>query len=347
MGAATGGDPLRGALSGAAGQYLGSKFGAMGGEGAVGTGMAEAGKSFGNMMAAGYDPRTAIIGGGLSGLAAGLLGRQSGPRKSPSETVLGGLKAGAGQEGLYSPGVSDSGMTGGGLSPYSLSGNSTTDMTAPNYELTGQTQPEGGLNALKADIAPSVGQTPTTTSATPSGGLSSILGGNTPMKVMAGMQLLGALQGAPQPVQQAVSSMSPAQQEYFNRPSVTWNWDQLQKDAASSGQDLSSYMAQNWNKVTSGQYNNPVEPRKLARGGALNAMALGGRSDTIDAKLSPGEYVMDAETLALLGNGSTESGAKKMDQMRSAIRAHKGKALARGKISPNAKSPLAYMKGVA
>jgi hypothetical protein len=119
----------------------------------------------------------------------------------------------------------------------------------------------------------------------------------------------------------------------------------MQRDAASSGQDLNAYLAQNWNKVTAGQYNNPATPTKLARGGALNAMALGGRSDTIDAKLSPGEYVMDAETLALLGNGSTDTGAKKMDQMRSAIRAHKGKALARGKISPNAKSPLAYMQG--
>ncbi len=76
-------------------------------------------------------------------------------------------------------------------------------------------------------------------------------------------------------------------------------------------------------------------------------MDLGGRADTVNAQLSVGEYVMDAETLALLGNGSVESGAKKMDQMREAIRAHKGKALAQGKISPNAKSPLAYLKGVA
>lgn len=341
VGAATGGDPLRGALQGAAGQYLGSKFGAMGGEGAVGTGMAEAGKNFGNMMAAGYDPRTAAIGGGLSGLAAGMMGRPPGPTKSPSETVLGGLRAGTGQEGLYSTGISEPGMTGGGLDPYSLTGSSTTDMSSPNYELTGEAAPQGGLNAVKADMAPSVG----TAQATPStGGLSGLMSGNTPMKVMAGMQLLGALQGAPQPVQQAVSSMSPAQQEYFNRPSITWNWDQMQKDAAASGQDLSSYMSQNWNKVTGGQYNNPP---KLARGGALNAMALGGRSDTIDAKLSPGEYVMDAETMALLGNGSVGAGAKKMDELRSSIRAHKGKALARGKISPNAKSPLAYMKGVA
>jgi hypothetical protein len=53
---------------------------------------------------------------------------------------------------------------------------------------------------------------------------------------------------------------------------------------------------------------------------------------------------MDAETVAMLGDGSTGEGARRLDQMRSALRAHKGKALARGKFSPNAKSPLAYLK---
>ena len=34
-----------------------------------------------------------------------------------------------------------------------------------------------------------------------------------------------------------------------------------------------------------------------------------------------------------------------LDKMRREIRAQKGKALARGKISPDAKSPLAYLRG--
>jgi hypothetical protein len=61
--------------------------------------------------------------------------------------------------------------------------------------------------------------------------------------------------------------------------------------------------------------------------------------------LSDGEYVIDAETVALLGNGSTRAGAAMLDQMRQGIRQQKGKALAKGKFSPDAKSPLAYMKG--
>lgn len=70
-----------------------------------------------------------------------------------------------------------------------------------------------------------------------------------------------------------------------------------------------------------------------------------GRSDDIDAKLSDGEYVLTAEDVALLGDGSSEAGARRLDEFRRSLRKHKGGALARGKISPNAKSPMAYLKG--
>jgi hypothetical protein len=77
----------------------------------------------------------------------------------------------------------------------------------------------------------------------------------------------------------------------------------------------------------------------------LSQGAGDGRSDSIEARLSDGEYVIDAETVALLGNGSTKAGAAMLDQMRQGVRQQKGRALAKGKFSPNAKSPLAYMKG--
>jgi len=80
---------------------------------------------------------------------------------------------------------------------------------------------------------------------------------------------------------------------------------------------------------------------RFVRGGGT------GRSDEIDAKLSDGEYVIDAETVAMLGDGSSKAGAKRLDEMRAEIRKHKGKTLARGKFSPDAKSPLTYLKGVA
>jgi hypothetical protein len=85
-----------------------------------------------------------------------------------------------------------------------------------------------------------------------------------------------------------------------------------------------------------------------ARGGPLSSAVNGpgtGRSDSIDAKLSDGEYVIDAETVALLGDGSSKAGAAKLDQFRANIRKQKGAALAKGKISPDAHSPDRYLMG--
>ena len=78
--------------------------------------------------------------------------------------------------------------------------------------------------------------------------------------------------------------------------------------------------------------------------GGLKSLAHDGRSDHIPAMLSDGEYVIDAETVALLGNGSNEAGANRLEGMRQEVRKQKGKALAKGKFSSNAKSPLSYIK---
>lgn len=69
-----------------------------------------------------------------------------------------------------------------------------------------------------------------------------------------------------------------------------------------------------------------------------------GRSDDIPARLSDGEYVWDAETVALLGDGSTDEGARRLDALRKKLRMHKGKNLAKGKFSANAKKPEDYLR---
>ena len=67
-----------------------------------------------------------------------------------------------------------------------------------------------------------------------------------------------------------------------------------------------------------------------------------GQSDDIPALLADGEYVFDADTVAQLGNGSSDAGAKFLDHFRQAVREHKRSAPV-DKIPPKA-SPLAYMK---
>lgn len=69
-----------------------------------------------------------------------------------------------------------------------------------------------------------------------------------------------------------------------------------------------------------------------------------GRSDHVQAVLSPGEFVQDAETVSLLGNGDNDAGARGFEAIRKEIRKHKGKALAQGKFSPNAQSPAKLAK---
>ena len=67
-----------------------------------------------------------------------------------------------------------------------------------------------------------------------------------------------------------------------------------------------------------------------------------GQSDDIPAMLADGEYVFDADTVAALGNGSSDAGAKLLDHFRETLREHKRSAPT-DKIPPKA-SPLAYMK---
>ena len=90
----------------------------------------------------------------------------------------------------------------------------------------------------------------------------------------------------------------------------------------------------------------PGKTPGMARGGDFAVKGPGdGRSDSIPARLSDGEYVMDAEPVALLGDGSSKAGAQKLDKFRVNLRKQKGRNLAQGKFSVKAKRPEAYLAG--
>ena len=79
------------------------------------------------------------------------------------------------------------------------------------------------------------------------------------------------------------------------------------------------------------------------RGSAVHG-AGDGQSDDIPAMLADGEYVIDAETVAQIGNGSTKAGAQALDKFRESIRAHKRSAPV-NKIPPKTKALTSYLKG--
>jgi hypothetical protein len=348
-GAATGQGFLKGATQGALGQMAGNAISGMGGSGAMGTGLKAGGTQFGNMLAAGYDPKTAALSGGLSGIAAGMSAKPTNVEKTglglkPSDAVVQGLKMPESYSGVPEAGLSTANLSGMPKYTGGDSYNVNYGLTNPSSLVTqGMAVTDGGSGlTIPSSVSAPVGSVSTP------GILSNLNLGNVGSLAM----LASGLSSAPPAAQQAVQAMSPQQQEYFNRPSVVWDWDKMQQDASASGLDLGQYMSRNWDKVASGGYNSTAAP-KFARGGALSAIANfangagSGRADTIDAKLSDGEYVMDAETVAMLGDGSSKEGAKRLDKMRENLRAHKGKMLSKGKISPNAKSPLSYLKGAA
>lgn len=109
-----------------------------------------------------------------------------------------------------------------------------------------------------------------------------------------------------------------------------------------------------FSNVPQGAPNTSTAYTGYAEGGAAGtghrgSFAVGGpgdgRDDKIPALLSDGEYVMDAETVAMLGNGSSKAGADALDKFRVAVRKHKGRDLAKGKFSAKAKKPEQYLKG--
>ena len=100
-----------------------------------------------------------------------------------------------------------------------------------------------------------------------------------------------------------------------------------------------------FNYVPQGAPNTSKAYTGYAKGGFAVEGPGDGREDKIPAMLSDGEYVIDAETVALLGNGSNKAGANMLDQFRVNVRKHKGRELARGGFSAKAKRPEHYLAG--
>ena len=130
----------------------------------------------------------------------------------------------------------------------------------------------------------------------------------------------------------------------FNRQSTPFQGDP--RRYGMGGQQFNGWYSGN----SIGKPEGFAEGGGVMRGGLEAAMGSrfvqgpgGAREDKIPAMLSNNEYVLTAEEMALLGDGDPEAGAKRMDQMRANLRKHKGGALARGKISPNAKAPHQYL----
>lgn len=311
---------LQGAVQGAGGQLLKNLAPAVPGgpKNTLDAVLQSGAKVTGDMLTAGYDPKDAIVGGAT----AGIFGGAKQYFKKPSETVVSQIKeTEITPEGVEEISIDDLSVDNNPLLP----GDSVAVLPGDTALLPGDTTPKTGFFGKALNYA-------------------------TENPVEAGLLGLTALSAfeAPDDILEAAGSLSADQQEYFNRPSVSWDWDSLRRDANNKNMSLSAFMATEWPTITSGKYDN-TGGTGYNQGGPLSYIRGKGtgRSDEIPAYLSDGEYVIDAETVSMLGDGSNKAGASVLDKMREEIRSHKGKKLVKGKFSADAKSPLQYIKGVA
>jgi len=87
-------------------------------------------------------------------------------------------------------------------------------------------------------------------------------------------------------------------------------------------------------------------PEFYSEGGLKHRYVQGdgdGTSDSVPAMLANGEFVIPADVVSSLGNGSNDSGSKVLDEFMKVIREHKSKHDA-DKLPPDSKGPLAYLE---
>ncbi len=157
---------------------------------------------------------------------------------------------------------------------------------------------------------------------------------------------LAALGGLSEQDQMAISQADAS--GIFDQTTSQYDFVKMRGEANQRGMTLTQFLGSPFFRNDQSKYylNDTV---MVARGGIMDAPGYvngpgNGRDDVINARLSDGEYVIDAESVSMLGDGSNAAGAEMLDDMRKKLRMHKGKVLAKGEFSPDAKSPLEYMR---
>lgn len=157
---------------------------------------------------------------------------------------------------------------------------------------------------------------------------------------------LAALGGLSEQDQMAISQADAG--GIFDQTTSQYDFVKMRGEANQRGMTLGQFLGSPFFRNDQSKYylNDTV---MAARGGIMDAPGYvngpgNGRDDVINARLSDGEYVIDAESVSMLGDGSNAAGAEMLDDMRKKLRMHKGKVLAKGEFSPDAKSPLEYMR---
>jgi len=291
---------------------------------------------------------TGVLAPGLGSAIGSTLGGAVGADLSPAWT-------GALGNGLLGAGLGA--LTGGGTGALlgGLSGGLTGYMSSPGDSLP--TVAKGGMGPdIPAGFTPPSGSS---SSGFSLGDTGAALKAAVPILALAG-GLGGLGKGSSKPATSSIEQQEAEARnnEPLSRVRMTKQRRPMPRDLRNYGRSGSKEYAFFSGNALPEEYADggdvaPAFAEDLSPGGYTSAMTEDGhtgnqapgdgRADTMPALVSNNEYIFDAESVALLGNGSPDAGAEALDEFRRNLRKHKGRALARGEISPDALAPEQYL----
>jgi hypothetical protein len=267
---------------------------------------------------------------------------------------------------------------GGSASPASMGASGSKDLYGPAYNPAGELQVGGTMQKLlESGSVPNVdGGTYSATPAAPvaasaqAAGESGMFSGlvdkwnnaSLPTKLAigaGGALLLGGMGGDKKPTGGSAQSINPSYPASWNQPLQTAS--EIGGLTPSTNPYIGDLTKYGYGAAQGGQGREHEFIRYAANGGAMRGGALshavdmrrggrtkgpgGGQDDVIPAMLSDGEYVIPADVVSGLGDGSNDAGAAKLDRLRMGVRQHKNSMpkMRVAALPPRAKSPLAYM----
>ena len=329
--ALTGGDPLKGALIG--GLTAGAGHGFAGGASAAG----------GTQVAASAVPEVgmqsvanpAMLSPSAPGAATGDLLSLAG--RPPTDIPLTGMQSmpgvgGAGYNASLAEGVSSvTGITPptdvtssfAGSNPYSLT--SATPPTSP-YSVSSMAMPSAAQASMPSAVTP-----PVPTPPTPPTALEAFYARN-PIAMPAGLGALGATIGA------GPDTSLPGTEKYSG-PLSRFSYDPRKYRRAASGGLMDTEPARRMAGGGLGSYSDGGQTLKGPGDGMSDSIpaSIGGSQP---ARLADGEFVVPADVVSGLGNGSTDAGARQLYDMMDKIReARTGRTRQAPEINPGKMMP--------
>jgi len=225
---------------------------------------------------------------------------------------------------------------------YATGGSTSTDLTAGTYNPIGAT----------ADVITPLSGSITAAQYAKLLGIPTISEASNP---------LTATQYSQAPIQSVQETVSPIHLAEGGLPSPTYNYNQTGfprmqasfthgKPAGLEGMPGKGYISDMSGRIlgipghAAGGEIEGHNPEFFSEGGAHHFVQGGGTgtSDSVPAMLANGEFVIPADVVSGLGDGSNDSGAKVLDEFLKVIRAHK-QSHSPKKLPPDSKGPLGYL----